>query len=387
MCRTVLYLHSSAGRYGADLQLLALAGGLDRDRWRPLVMLPERGPLTGLLEAAGVECVSASVAVMRRQLMTPRGVISIAAQLGRQRRRTGALARERHAAIVHSNTSVVLGGGAIARRSGAGHVVHVRELYTGAGHAVERAWPLARPRLERADALVCVSAAVADQFRPSAPTLVIHDGLARTPGRAERAVARAALGLDGDRFVVAVLGRISAWKGQDVLARALASPPLEEIGALGLVAGDAYPGEERHERSLRRLATELGLGSRLRLAGYQDVELVLGAADAVAVPSTRPDPLPNAALEAAAAGVPVVAAAHGGLPEIVRDGSTGTLVEPSDPGRLAAALRALADDPAGAQRLGAAAARDVRSRFALPRMLGQVQAVYERLAGAPSERP
>ena len=138
----------------------------------------------------------------------------------------------------------------------------------------------------------------------------------------------------------------------------------------------------------RIVAEEPGIARRYRnrnereLAGYRDdVETVLGAADAVVVPSKRPDPLPNAALEAAAAGLPVVAAAHGGLPEIVRDGRTGILVRPSDPAGLASALRALADDPVRAAALGAEAARDVRSRFALPRMLGEVQAVYGDLAG------
>jgi len=183
-------------------------------------------------------------------------------------------------------------------------------------------------------------------------------------------------------FVVAVLGRISDWKGQDVLARALALPALTEIGAIGLVAGDPYPGEEHHERALGALATEVGVEERLKLIGYrEDVGTVLGAADAVAVPSKRPDPLPNAALEAAAAGLPVVAASHGGLPEIVRDGRTGVLVRPSDPVQLATALRALADDPGQAAELGTQAAHDVRSRFALPRMLREVQAVYAQLAG------
>ena len=382
MPRTVLYLHSSAGRYGADLQLLALAGGLNRDLWRPLVVLPDRGPLTDLLETANVECVNAPLAVLRRRLLTPPGLASITTRLIGQRREIGALARERKAAIVHSNTSVVLGGTDLAHRAGAAHVSHVREIYTGAGPVAQRAWPLIRPRLERADILLCVSGAVADQFRPSAPTRVVHDGLARLPDRTPRAAARAALGLPDDVFVVAVLGRISDWKGQDVLARALALPALTEIGAIGLVAGDPYPGEEHHERALRALAAEVAVEERLKLIGYrEDVGTVLGAADAVAVPSKRPDPLPNAALEAAAAGLPVVAASHGGLPEIVRDGRTGVLVRPSDPVQLATALRALADDPGQAAELGTQAAHDVRSRFALPRMLREVQAVYAQLAG------
>jgi glycosyltransferase involved in cell wall biosynthesis len=256
--------------------------------------------------------------------------------------------------------------------------VHVREIYAGAGGAAGPLWPFFRRRLERADALACVSAAVAAQFRRRA--LVLHDGLVRVPEPGGRQAARTDLGVPGDRFTVALLGRISDWKGQDVLARALAEPPLAEIGAIGLVAGDPFPGNERFERDLSALATRLGLGDRLRLLGFRDdVQTVLGAADAVAVPSTRPDPLPNSALESAAAGIPVVAAAHGGLPEIVRDGVTGRLVPPGDHVALARALRELADDPAAARALGAAAAADVRERFALPRMLDELHELYERL--------
>ena len=377
--RTVLYLHSSAGRYGADLQLLALAGGLDRGRWRPLVVLPERGELAGLLEERGVDVVARPLAVLRRGLLNPAGLATLGASLYSDRRELAALARERGAAIVHANTSVVLAGGAVARAAGAKHVVHVREIYEGGPGA--RLWPLLRRHLEHADALACVSGAVAAQFR-SGRAFVLHDGLVRIPERTAPDTARAVLDVPRDRFVVALLGRISDWKGQDVLARALALPSLADIGAIGLVAGDPFPGNERYGAELEALRDELGLGRRLRLLGFRpDVEAVLGAADAVAVPSTRADPLPNSALEAAAAGLPVVAAAHGGLPEIVRDGETGTLVPPGDPAALARALRALADEPERARSLGDAAAADVRRRFALPRMLDELQARYESLLG------
>ncbi|MEX2195553.1 MAG: glycosyltransferase family 4 protein [Thermoleophilaceae bacterium] len=377
--RTVVYLHSSAGRYGADLQLAALAGGLDRARFVPVCVLPERGELAGMLEERGAEVVVRPLAVLRRGLVNPGGLAALAGGLRRDRGELGALARERGAAVVHANTSVVLGGGAAARAAGAAHVVHVREIYTGAANgAAGRLWPLLRRRLERADALLCVSGAVAAQFRRRAT--VVHDGLLRVPEPAARAEARRVLDVPEGRFAVALLGRVSDWKGQDVLARALAEPVLAKAGAVGLIAGDAFPGNEQMERELAELGARLGLGDRLRLLGFRDdVENVLGAADAVAVPSTRPDPLPNSALEAAAAGLCVVAAAHGGLTEIVRDGETGLLTPPGDHVALAAALARLAADAALARRLGEAAAADARERFALPRMLDEVQAVYEHV--------
>ena len=176
-------------------------------------------------------------------------------------------------------------------------------------------------------------------------------------------------------FTVAILGRIADWKGQDVLIRALAEPALADIGARAVIAGDAYPGEQAPD--IAELARTLGVQDRVEMVGFTpNPERVLASADAVAVPSTRPDPLPNSALEALAAGKPVVAAAHGGLTEIVKQDETGLLVEPGNAAQLAQALRRLADDPQLRAGMGEAAAADARERFTVDRMLDQVEALY-----------
>ncbi|MDQ4049959.1 MAG: glycosyltransferase family 4 protein [Actinomycetota bacterium] len=380
---TVLILHSSAGRYGADLQLLAIAGGLDRARWRAVCVLPERGELAPLLEEAGAEVIVHPLAVLRRALATPARAAALVRAAAVDRRVIGALARERGAGVVHSNTSVILAGGSIARAAGAAHLLHVREIYERAGGRMAAAlWPPFRRRLLRADAVACISRAVAAQFPGSERAFVLHDGLPRSPAPLERDHARVMLGVPADRFAVALIGRISDWKGQDVLARALAKPAMSSIGAVGLLAGDPAPGAPQPARRLDRLASELALGERLLRLGFRaDIETVLGAADAVVVPSTRPEPLGLVALEAAAAGLPVVASRHGGVVEAVRDGETGRLVAPGDAAALAAALRGLADDPDAGARMGRAGRQHVGERFALDRMLEELQAVYDRLSG------
>jgi glycosyltransferase involved in cell wall biosynthesis len=323
-----------------------------------------------VLRAAGIEVLVRPLAVVRRELLSGAGLARVAAAWAADAGGLGRLARARGVALVHTNTSVTLGGAAAARIAGVPHVWHVRELYT----EFERVWPAYRRLLATADALPCVSAATAAQFDSGAE--VLYDGLALVPERAPRDAARAALGVPGDGFGVAALGRLSSWKGQEVLVRAVAHTP----GTRALIAGDAWPGQERRGRELAELAATLGAADRVHLLGFcDDVGAVLGAADAVAVPSTSPDPLPNSALEAAAAGCCVIAAAHGGLPEIVRDGETGLLVAPRDDAALAAAITTLRDDPARARALGAAAAADVGERFAPERLLEGVHALYDRL--------
>jgi glycosyltransferase involved in cell wall biosynthesis len=380
---TVLFVHSSSGRYGADRQLRLLASGLDRSRYRPLVVLPSGGPLARDLSSDGIEVLAGPVSVIRRELADPRGVATLLAGTASNARSLGRLIRRRRVSLVHSNTSVVLGAAAAAAASSVPHVWHVRESYERFG----RIWPAYRRVLMTAQALPCVSAATAAQFPRSDRIHVIPDGLAVEPVRTSRVAAREALGLDPELPVIAVLGRISDWKGQDVLVRALAEPPLRARGTLGLIAGEAWAGAEHRAAAIRNLAASLGVADRLRMVGFRDdVGALFAAADLVAVPSTAPDPLPGAAIEAAYAGCAVIASEHGGLPEIIRDRQTGRLVAPGDAAALATVAAELLDDPAERERLGKEAALQVRARFSPTRLLDSMQALYDSLLarGAPA---
>jgi glycosyltransferase involved in cell wall biosynthesis len=340
-------------------------------------VLPEAGPLARDLRDAGIEVLLRPLAVLRRSVMSPRGVRRVAAAWAADAGGLGRLARSRGVALVHTNTSTTLGGAAAARIAGVPHVWHVREIYAG----FERWWPAYRRLLVTAHALPCVSAATCRQFGGAAPAFILPDGLAVTPHPGDRAQARAALGLPQEAVVAALLGRVSGWKGQDELVRALAAPALRHRPeVVALLAGAPARGEERHRRALYQLADRLAVRARVHDVGFQDdLDAVYGAADVVVVPSRHPDPLPSAAIEGAAAARCVVAADHGGAREIVRDGVTGRLVRPRDPSALAAVLAELASDPAQRERLGAAAAADVPARFARERLLAGVHGMYDRL--------
>lgn len=367
-------VHSSSGRYGADRQLELIATGLDRSRYEPLAVLPHEGPLASDLRRAEVEVLVRPPGVLRRGETGALGLGRLAASAGRSGLELSVLIRRRRVALVHSNTSVVLGGAVAAGLARVPHLWHVREIYSRFG----RLWPPYRRLLATATLLPCVSAAAAAQFPEARRVRVIHDGLALDVRRAPRMEARGALGLDADAPVVAVVGRVSDWKGQSVLVRALAEPPLRRLGAVGMIAGEAWPGAERRLQAVLELAERLGVRERLALVGFRpDVDAVYGAADVVAVPSTAPDPLPGAAIEAAAAGCAVLASDTGGLPEIIDERRTGRLFAPGDARALAALAAELIERPEERQRLGAAAAADVRERFGPARMLEQLQHCYD----------
>lgn len=377
--RTVLYLHSSSGRYGADRQLRLISGGLDRERFVPLVVLPGEGPLVGDLQADGIEVLVRPLGVIRRELANPRGVAALATRAGRDAVSLGGMIRRRQVSLVHSNTSVVLGGAAAAALARVPHVWQVRELYS----RFPRAWPAYRRVLESADALICISQAAASQFDRRGAIQVIPDGLAAGVSRPPREHARTQLGLPPEVPVIAVVGRLSELKGQHVLVRALAERQLAELGAIGLLAGEPWPGAEDRLTRVLELAAALGVQNRLRLVGFRsDVQTVYGAADVLAVPSTEPEGLGGVAIEAAAAGCAVVASADGGLTEIISDGVTGRLVAPGDPAALATAAAELISDPRGRERLGREAAEDVRRRFCATRVLEATQALYDSVLAA-----
>ena len=339
------------------------------------MVLPDRGPLAKDLHAAGIELIIRPLSVIRREHASASGLARLTTAAARDAAALARLIRARDIALVHSNTSVIPGAAAAAALARVPHICHIREDYSRFG----KVWPIYRQYLLRsAAALSCVSRATARQFGSDAKATVVHDGLAGRATRMEASAARQQLGVPENQPAIAVVGRISDWKGQDVLIRALAQPELSN--AIGIIAGEAWPGAEDRLARVQELARVCAVSDRVRFVGFRDdVSIVYGAADLVAVPSTAPDPLPGAAIEAASAGCAVIASAHGGLPEIIRDGETGRLVAPGDAAALARVARQLLDDPRERERLGAAAAADVRVRFAPERLLDQVQALYDEL--------
>ncbi|MFJ7149366.1 D-inositol-3-phosphate glycosyltransferase [Streptomyces sp. NPDC100445] len=202
-----------------------------------------------------------------------------------------------------------------------------------------------------------------------AKVAVVHPGVNLERFRAAdgRAAARDRLGLPQEALIPLFAGRIQPLKAPDILLRAVAvlleeRPELRSRILVPIVGGPSGSGLARPE-GLHKLAARLGIADVVRFrppVGQEQLADWFRAASVLVMPSYS-ESFGLVAIEAQAAGTPVIAASVGGLPVAVRDGETGFLVRGHDPADYARVLRRFADDPDLSPRLGRAAARHAQS--------------------------
>jgi glycosyltransferase involved in cell wall biosynthesis len=212
---------------------------------------------------------------------------------------------------------------------------------------------------------------------------VIYDGIEVPPPVDD--TLRAEIGLSESDFVVANIGRIDTWKGQDVFIRAVASlvPRIPRIKAV--IAGEVSDIARRagYDVDLLRLVEELGIGAHVVFAGFRtDVPRLMAAADVVIHSATEPEPFGRVIAEGMMAGRPVIATNAGGVPEIIDDKVSGLLVPCGGVAALADAMGYLHDHPTESQSLAEEGRRRAMERFAPARFATEMMAVYDEVLGA-----
>jgi glycosyltransferase involved in cell wall biosynthesis len=245
--------------------------------------------------------------------------------------------------------------------------------YSGRPHRVALDFVIGR----LADAFVAVSSAdgermVTVEHVPAEKVIVIPNAqIPRAPADADD--LRDELGLSADDLLIGTVAVMRPQKALSVLVEAFASLA-DRHPQTHLVLG----GDGPCEPELRELVARSGLDETVHFLGMrQDVPEILGSLD-VAVMSSDFEGTPLFALECMAAGTPLVATRVGGLPDLIDDGHTGTLVPPRDPGALSAAIDELISDPER-REVVAAAARERAKEFSIDRIAERFGSLYESL--------
>lgn len=350
---TILFVHQGYELYGSDRTLIQSVEAVAR-RWpdaKITVFLPADGDLRPVLLSIVDDVRIVDLAILRKanlknlKLRDIGGVITKVLEARRTMRAYD---------VTYINTVLVMDyilAASILRRPS---IIHVHEIPTGASSLFFSCLVM----LSRAF-LIFNSQATRQSFKLPfwQRSAVVWNGAAPPP---QQPSADTHSGLH-----LLLIGRFNSWKGQEVLLRALALLPADQRGRLSVRLVGSVFGEQQHfADKLRRVIAEEGLSEVVTMWPFApDPYEHYSWADAVVVPSIKPEPFGLVAIEAMAAGRPVIAANHGGLSEIVVDGVTGTLVAPGSIEALASAIAGYFDNPARVVAEGTAGKKRFAAEF------------------------
>jgi glycosyltransferase involved in cell wall biosynthesis len=372
---------------GPALHVAYLTAGLDERGYDTTLVAGElakgEGSMSFVARERGVDVVA--LAELGRDIAPLRDTVATL--------RLARLIRRERPQIVHTHTAkagtvgrvaTLLAGGAdrpIIVHTFHGHVLrgYFGPIRTRAFGLLER-WlagmsdVLVAVSPEVRDDLVALGVAPAEKFAVLRLGIELERRVASADGRADM---RRLLGVPPERFVVGWIGRMTGVKRTDDVVLALKGVRDRGVDACLWMVGDG-PDREHVERAAHRL----GLARHCFFLGYQeDISPYYAAFDAFLLPSAN-EGTPVVAIEALAAGRPVVATRVGGVPDVVRDGEDGFLADPGDVETLADRLATLAADPDLRRTMGEHGRARVLPRYAVGRLIEDVDRLYRSLLAA-----
>ena len=313
-------------------------------------------------------------------------------------RRVASIIRDVRPHILHTHTAKA---GAIARAAalGSGKARPPIVVHTFHGHVLKGYFDPARTAVFRqvernlaraSDVLVAVSPEVRDELveqgvAPREKFAVIRLGIPLEERLGDTTADldyRRLYGIPRDAFIVGWVGRMTGVKDTGAVLEIVRGTRERGIDAVLVMVGDG-PDRER----LEQLAHDLGIARATYFVGYQsEVAGYYRLFDAFLLPSVN-EGTPVSAIEALASGTPVVATRVGGVPDVVRDGVDGFLVETGDVEGAAERLGILAADPALRARLGESGRARVLERYSVARLVDDVDRLYRSLLAAKGIAP
>ncbi len=373
----ILYLDHAPIMGGAEVVLLNLIGGLDRNQWTPIVATSANEVFLSALAEARLE---ATIVPFGRLNQSGAAMLP---HLTQAVRAVAALIRQHHIDLVHSNTARTHIVGSFAA-----WLTHTPIVWTLHDNTLPRRmarWLAPIPRH-----VITVSRWLGDLYGPiglASKTSVIYNGMRLNDPHhlVQGSGLREELGVPGNAPLVVSVGRLVAGKAPHLFVQAAqrVTKSIPDV-YFALVGGPdrVEPGQtpSTYPDQLARVIDECALGSQLTVTGNRsDVARFYAAADVLVYHSAQPEGLPTVLLEAMSYAVPIVAASIGGAAEIVQDHRTGLLVPVNDGEALASAILRLLTDRAYARALGEAGRARLHAEFDLRRQVVRTEQVYRQV--------
>lgn len=368
----IIHILHSGAIGGGSRMVYGLASHFNTPPWQSTVIVSPDGPLGPDLRAAGVGVIELDLTTISKSMRATFRMTKLLSTLPLD--------------IVHLHGQFAgFFGGMAARLAQARRVI-----YTAHFPSFMTDWDLYRrvrnDIAERvtcrcADQLVCVSSIDREEYIrrrlvSGNRTVTIHNGvdLSQFEREFDTATLRQRLGLSPDVAIVGYVGRLADQKGVEYLMRATPTVLAQAPNTHVLIVGD---GPLRPQ--LEAVARQLGLTNHVTFTGVRrDIEALMAITQMVVVPSLF-EPFGIVALEAMAAGKPVVASGVDGLTKLVVHGWTGFLVPPADTSMLANAIITLLTQAELRSTMGQAGRARAREHFSLAKMYQSYEQVYSGL--------
>ncbi len=376
---SILIIHQSAELYGSDKTLLLLLKYLDKTNFYPVVVLPNEGILKAELEKVNIKVVIAPVLKLSRKMFTPKNIFNFLKDIKKGISILDKLNNKHHFDIVYSNTLAVSLGMIYAKKRKIKHLWHVHEIIVSP-KIIAAIYP--KLLMVFSDLVVCNSTATQKNLTQRIPKLesksiVIYNGI-EIPKVAN--LDKINLGFPVDNIVISLVGRISSWKGQQLLVSAFVILAKKHLNIKLVFLGSAPPNQEQFEISLKNKIAENKLQEQVIIFPFQnEISKFWNSIDIAVVPSTEPEPFGLVAVEAMLAKKPVIASNHGGLAEIVIDDETGFLVAPNNPIALAEAISRLLDQPELRTQFGDNGYKRVVREFSVEKYVANFETAFTKL--------
>jgi glycosyltransferase involved in cell wall biosynthesis len=372
MNKNILYIHQASELYGSDKTLLDLLTHVDKSKYKPYVILPNKGLLTDELEKLNIPVYIMPVMKISRG-MNKFNFIALLKNLN-SLYKIKQLDKKIKFDIIYSNTLATLLGAIYSLLFSKKHIWHIHEI-------IEKpkflsfffAWIVnISSNKVIFNSTQSYNHLTSKLERLTKFSIVVHNGISPN--------TNSMIKKNEMEFKLALIGRIHKWKGHLLLIDAFKNLTQKYRNISLYIVGSNVPGNDSFKIELNDKISEYKLNNKIHFIEFcKDISNIYNLMDIIIVPSINPEPFGMVTIEAMNHMRPVIASAHGGTLDIINDNEDGLLFEPNNSKDLEKKIALLIDNPEKRNKISKAGYEKVKSKFSVENYVTKITELYDQL--------